>query len=367
MSWLAAHSVVAADTLDWLREYRFGGSIDAYAEGELYTAGSPVLTVRGGFGQSVLLETLVLSILNFDSAIAAAAELIVRASAGRPVIEMGTRRTDAAAAVAAARASWLVGFGSTSNLEAGRRYGIPTAGTSAHAFVLAHGTERQAFAAQVAALGPSTTLLVDTYDLDQGIRNAVAVAGPELGAVRIDSGDLAGEAWRARALLDELGAPNTRVTVTGDLDDVSIRGLAPAPVDGYGVGTSLVTGLGAPTAGFVYKLVSIGDEPGAAQRAVAKRSPGKATVGGRKWAWRARLDRLPEHWEGPPASGAGPFLADIVSTSPADRPADSRPLQAAVVVDGERQPGPDLARSRSDHLARRADLPDGAPLILVRP
>ena len=178
LAWLEQNSVVNYATLEWLSSYRFGGHVDAYREGELYTAGSPVLTVEGTFAEAVLLETIALSILNFDSAVATAASLITCAAGGRPIIEMGSRRVDPSAAVAAARAAFLAGFASTSNLQAGRIYGIPTAGTASHAFVLAYPTEKEAFAAQVAAFGPGTTLLVDTYDVDQGIRTAVEVAGP---------------------------------------------------------------------------------------------------------------------------------------------------------------------------------------------
>ena len=166
------------------------GDIDGYAEGELFFPGSPILTVSGTFAECVVLETLVLSVLNHDCAIAAAAARMVTAARGRPLIEMGSRRTHEEAAVAAARAAYLAGFAYTSNLAAGRRYGIPTTGTAAHAFTLLHDDEPAAFASQVAALGKQTTLLVDTYDISQGIRNAIAVAGPDLRAIRIDSGDL---------------------------------------------------------------------------------------------------------------------------------------------------------------------------------
>ena len=176
--------------LRWLAGYRFPGDVDGYAEGELFFPGSPILTVTGTFAECVVLETLVLSVLNHDCAIAAAAARMVTAARGRPIIEMGSRRTHEDAAVAAARAAYLAGFAATSNLAAGRRYGVPTTGTAAHAFTLLHDDEQTAFAAQVAALGKQTTLLVDTYDITQGIRNAIAVAGPDLGAIRIDSGDL---------------------------------------------------------------------------------------------------------------------------------------------------------------------------------
>jgi nicotinate phosphoribosyltransferase len=272
----------------WLRGRPLDLEVSAYPEGEVFVPGSPVLTVHGCFGEGLLLETLVLSVLNHDSAVASAAARMVLAAGDRPLLEMGSRRAHEQAAVAAARAAYVAGFAMTSNLEAGRRHGVPTAGTSAHAFTLAHASEVEAFRSQVATLGAGTTLLVDTYDTEQGIRNAVAVAGPGLGAVRLDSGDPVVEVPRARALLDELGATGTRIVVTGDLDEHSIAALAPERVDTYGVGTSVVTGSGAPTSGFVYKLVAVAQEdgPDAPLVPVAKRSVGKSTVGGRKWAYR---------------------------------------------------------------------------------
>ena len=267
-------------TLAWLADWRFTGDVDGYPEGELWFPNSPVLTVTGTFAEAVVLETLALSILNHDCAVAGAAARMVTAAGGRPLIEMGSRRTHEEAAVAAARAAYLAGFAYTSNLEAGRRYGIPTSGTAAHAFTLLHDTEAAAFAAQVAALGVGTTLLVDTYDIARGVRTAIEVAGPGLGAVRIDSGDLAVLAHETRSQLDSLGATGTRIVLSGDLDEYAIAGLSGAPVDVYGVGTSVVTGSGAPTAGMVYKLVEVEG------RAVAKRSEHKATQGGRKTALR---------------------------------------------------------------------------------
>jgi len=277
---LVRTGVVDAETARWLAGYRFRGDIDGYAEGEIYFPGSPILTVSGTFADCVVLETLVLSVLNYDSAVAAAAARMVTAARGRRLIEMGSRRMNEQAAVAAARAAYIAGFSATSNLEAGRRYGIPTAGTAAHAFTLLHDDERAAFAAQVETLGRQTTLLVDTYDVSQGIRNAIAVAGPGLGAIRLDSGDLSVLAAQARQLLDELGAPETRIVVSGDLDEYSIAALAAEPVDAYGAGTAVVTGSGAPTAGLVYKLVEVDGKP------VAKRSEHKMTIGGRKTAVR---------------------------------------------------------------------------------
>ena len=276
----AVRPFLDAATMHHLTDYRFDGDIEGYPEGELYFPNSPVLTIRGAFGTAVILETLVLSILNHDCAIAAAAARMASAAGDRPLIEMGTRRTHEEAAVAAARAAYLAGFSTTSNLQAGRRYGIPTAGTAAHAFTLLHDSEEAAFAAQVAALGVDTTLLVDTYDITTGIDTAVKVAGPELGAIRIDSGDLAALTRAARRQLDALGAVNTKIVLSGDLDEYSIAGLRADPVDVYGVGTSLVTGSGSPTAGMIYKLVEVEGRP------VEKRSTDKTSRGGAKSAFR---------------------------------------------------------------------------------
>ncbi len=273
------------DTMDYLADYRFRGDVDGYAEGELYFPGSPVLAVHGTFGECVVLETLALSIFNHDTAIASAAARMASAADGRTLIEMGSRRTHEQAAVAAARAAYLAGFAGSSNLEAQRRHGVPALGTSAHAFTLLHTSadgpdEEAAFRAQVDALGVGTTLLVDTYDITKGVANAIEVAGPELGAVRIDSGDLGVLARQVRAQLDGLGATKTRIVVSGDLDEFAIAGLRSEPVDIYGVGTSVVTGSGAPTASMVYKLVEVDGIP------VEKRSLHKESHGGRKRATR---------------------------------------------------------------------------------
>ncbi|MDH6245156.1 nicotinate phosphoribosyltransferase [Mycobacterium sp. OTB74] len=282
---LASLDFLDPATLQWLADYQFRGDIDGYPEGELYFPESPVLSVHGTFAECVILETLALSIFNHDTAIASAAARMVSAAGGRPLIEMGSRRTHEQAAVASARAAYLAGFAASSNLEAQRTYGVPALGTSAHAFTLLHTSdsgpdEVSAFRSQVDALGVDTTLLVDTYDITQGVANAIAVAGPELGAVRIDSGDLGVMARQVRAQLDSLGATRTSIVVSGDLDEYSIAGLAAAPVDVYGVGTSVVTGSGAPTASMVYKLVEVDGLP------VAKRSSQKESHGGRKAALR---------------------------------------------------------------------------------
>lgn len=322
------------DTIDYLARYRFRGDVDGYAEGELYFPGSPVLTVRGSFAECVVLETLALSILNHDTAIASAAARMVTAADGRPLIEMGSRRTHEQAAVAAARAAYIAGFAGSSNLAAQRDYGVPALGTSAHAFTLLYTTadgpnERAAFRAQVDALGVNTTLLVDTYDITTGVANAVAVAGANLGGVRIDSGDLGILARQVRRQLDDLGATRTRIVVSGDLDEFSIAALRVDPVDSYGVGTSVVTGSGAPTAHMVYKLVEVDGTP------VEKRSSRKESHGGYKHAMRL-------------ARPTGTVVEEVVYPA-RQRPMTSeasRELTVPLVRNGEPVADDDLAAAR---------------------
>ena len=341
---LARRGVVDEATCAYLADYRFTGSISGYAEGDCFFPGSPVLVVEGSFAEAVVLETLVLSILNHDSAIASAASRMTSAAAGRPCIEMGSRRTHEQAAVAAARAAYLAGFERTSNLEAGRRYGVPTTGTSAHAFTLLHDDEEQALAAQVAALGPGTTLLVDTYDVTSAVTTAVRLAGPALGAVRLDSGDLLVQAREVRDQLDALGAHDTKIIVTSDLDEYAIASLAAAPVDAYGVGTALVTGSGHPTASMVYKLVARETSSGALEP-VAKKSKDKKSVGGRKWAMR-RLG---------PDGRAEAEVIGIGAAPAAD--GNDRPLLVELVRDGMPVAPPDLPAARQRHTRSVAELP----------
>jgi nicotinate phosphoribosyltransferase len=283
LTWLRDEHIVSAELADFLSSYRFEGDVHGYLEGDVFTSLSPILRIEGRFSD-LILETLVLSILNYDSGVATKAARVFQAAGGRRLIEMGSRRTNEAAAVAAARAAYVAGFDATSNLAAGKIYGVPTAGTAAHAFILAHRSEREAFEAQVAAQGSGTTLLVDTFDVEAGTELALDVAGVNLGAIRIDSGDLASSSRRCRKLLDDHGGNKVKIIVTGDLDEFVIASLlaSDAPIDSFGVGTRLVTGYSPP--GFVFKLVAI--EDGAMMRSVAKRSIGKLSSGGAKDAYR---------------------------------------------------------------------------------
>ncbi|POX47881.1 nicotinate phosphoribosyltransferase [Streptomyces sp. Ru71] len=347
LGFLRERAIVDDETLDWLADYRFSGDIWGYPEGEVYFPGSPIMRVEGSFAECVLLETVILSILNHDSAIAAAASRMSSAAGDRPLIEMGARRTHELSAVAAARAAYVGGFASTSDLAAGFRYNIPTVGTSAHAFTLLHDQERDAFQAQVDSMGRGTTLLVDTYDVAEAVRTAVEIAGPELGAVRIDSGDLLLVAHRVRQQLDELGARNTKIIVTSDLDEYAIASLAAAPVDAYGVGTQLVTGSGHPTSSMVYKLVARAEtaDPRSPLKPVAKKSSsGKTSIGGRKWAAR-RVDEY------------GVAEAEVVGTGPVPVELADRQLLVELVKGGEVVGRESLDVARERHAAVRAGLP----------
>jgi len=350
LRFLTEARVVDDRTASWLADFRFDGDVWGYAEGEIYFPGSPIVVVESSFAAGVVLETVLLSIYNHDAAIASAASRMTAMAGSRPCIEMGSRRTQELAAVAAARAAYIAGFEATSNLEAGRRYGVPTRGTSAHSFTLLHGSEREAFAAQVAALGEDTTLLVDTYDVLSAVRTGVELTGGRLGAVRLDSGDLAVIARQVRELLDSLGATSTRIIVTSDLDEFAIASLSGAPVDGYGVGTALVTGSGAPTCGFVYKLVARAesDDPDGPLVPVAKKSADKISVGGRKYAVRQ-------------LSADGVAEVELVGVgAQARHDRDDRELLVPLVRRGEIIGAEPLEAARERHVRVRAELPQEA-------
>lgn len=353
LRFLRDERVVDAATLTWLENYRFTGSITGYREGELYFPGSPILTIEGTFAEAVILETVALSVLNHDSAVATAAARMSIAAGERPLAEMGSRRAGEESAIAAARAAHIAGFSSTSNLEAGRRWGVPTMGTAAHSWTLLHDTEEDAFRSQIAAFGVETTLLIDTYDIRTGVDTAIRVAGPSLGGVRIDSGDLPTVAAEVRAQLDALGATKTRITVTSDLDEFAIAALAASPVDSYGVGTSVVTGSGTPTAGMVYKLVAR-QASDLSWVSVAKASTDKGSKGGRKAAFRT-LD-------------GGVAESELITVSDGFEDVDTaaehpgaRPLQVVLATAGEVdstfEGAEGVRAARAHHSTVREELP----------
>ena len=351
LSFLASRNVVNAQTLKYLENFRFTGNIRGYVEGEIFFPHSPVVQVEATFAEACVLETYLLSILNYDSAVASAASRMTAAAGHRPCIEMGSRRAHERAAVSAARAAAIAGFTATSNLEAGRRYGLHTLGTSAHAFTLLYDSEREAFEAQLQSLGARTTLLADTYDVENAVRLGVELAGEELGGVRLDSGDLVASAQRVRELLDSLGNHNTKITVTSDLDEYAIASLAAAPVDSYGVGTRLVTGSGAPTSAMVYKLVERENTAGELEP-VAKTSAGKRSLGGAKQAARRH-------------NSLGIATAELIGT--VNDPAvleNTRDLIRDFVVSGEILPGftgEEAVRNATErHSASLAELPESA-------
>ena len=372
LRYLADNRIVGAETLKYLENYRFSGDILGYAEGEVFLPNSPILTVRGTFAQACLLETYLLSVMNYDCAIASAASRMTIAAHGRPCMDMGARRAHERAAVSAARAALIGGFAGTSDLEAGKRYGIRAIGTAAHAFTLLHETEDDAFRAQLATMGPGTTLLVDTYDVEAAVERGVLLAreaGGELGAVRLDSGDLVAGTFKVRQQLDSLGATQTKITVTNDLDEYAIAALGAAPVDSYGVGTKLVSGSGMPTAALVYKLVAR-EGSGGEMVPVEKNSADKSTQGGQKWAGRVMAD--------------GTATTELLVTAPSKEIAldylagqGARPLQHDFVVRGETDTSwfdaGALGRAAARHTESRNQLPyqawrlsEGDPAIPTR-
>ena len=354
LKFLESEKIVSKQTLSWLANYSFTGEIEGFHEGEIYFGNSPVLTISGSFAECVVLETLVLSVLNYDSAVASAAARMRIAAGGRKLIEMGSRRANEDAAVSAARASYIAGFDATSNLQAQLSYGIPTLGTSGHAFTLLFDSERDAFKAQLKAMGEKTTFLVDTFDIEKAVSSAVEITEGKLGNVRIDSGDLAETTQRVRQQLDQLGARDTKITVTNDLNEDAIAALAAYPVDSYGVGTSLVTGSGAPTAGFVFKLVSKKDDGNWID--VSKQSSGKTNLPGRKVATRVIENEI--------------AAFDLVSR-PNENP-QGRLLQIRYLSDGSILDLPSLEKARERFSLSLSELPssarrlsDGEPALSV--
>jgi nicotinate phosphoribosyltransferase len=264
----------------FLLDLRFTGDVWAIPEGTTVFAGEPLLRVRAPIVEAQIVETFLLSTLNHATMVASKAARVVHAAGDAAVMEFGTRRTHPDAAVDAARAAYCAGFVGTSNVEAGRRYGVPVLGTAAHMWTMAHATEEDAFASYVATFPSASILLIDTYDTLRGARRAAEIAGEKLKGVRLDSGDLLALSRAVRVILDEHGCRGASIVASGDLNEHRIAELraSGAPIDVYGVGTDLVASIDAPALGGVYKLVEL--DHGGAATPIAKFSEGKATLPG---------------------------------------------------------------------------------------
>lgn len=263
--------------LDYLGELRFDCSVDAVPEGTVVFAHEPLLRVRGPIGVAQLVETPLLTLINFQTLVATKASRVVAAAAGAPVLEFGLRRAQGIdGGLAASRASYIGGCDATSNVLAGKRFGIPVRGTHAHSWVMFHDDELEAFRAYAAGLPGNCTFLVDTYDTLDGVRNAITVGrelraqGKRLLGIRLDSGDLAYLSIEARRLLDEAGFPDTRIVASNDLDETLIGSLREqgARIDTWGVGTKLVTAFDQPALGGVYKLGAVRQDDGSWRQAI---------------------------------------------------------------------------------------------------
>lgn len=356
IAWLRAQPPLAGVSPhffdDTLARLRFTGEVWAMPEGTPFFAHEPILRVTAPLIEAQLVETALLAIINFQTLVASKAARVVGAANGRDVLEFGTRRAHGPeAGVLAARAAYLAGCAATSNVEAGRRFGIPLAGTMAHSWVTAFVDEEEAFRSFAAVFGERAVFLVDTYDTLAAVRKIVR-AGLRPRAVRIDSGDLIALAHAVRRLLDEGGLGTTRIVASGDLDEWSIaEALARhAPIDAFGVGTALSTSRDAPSLGGIYKLVEI--ERGDVPVPVMKLSGGKASYPGRKQVWRRVRD--------------GCAYGDVIGLADEPGPADGHPLLVPVMRDGARlAPPPSLAERRRRHQEWLEQLPTGIRMLHV--
>jgi nicotinate phosphoribosyltransferase len=260
IAFLREHPVfrtVSSGFFDFLRELRFTGDVSAIPEGTIVFAEEPLLQVTAPITEAQIIETYLLSVLSFETLVATKSARVVRAAAGKDVLEFGARRAHGpAAGIRAARAAYVGGCHATSNVLAGSLFGIPLAGTAAHSWTQAFPSERESFVALLDCFPDSAILLIDTYDTVSGAETA-AVLGRKISGVRLDSGDLLQKSREVRQILDRHGHRETRIVASGDLDEFKIAELiaAGAPIDSFGVGTEIVTSRDAPALGMVYKLV----------------------------------------------------------------------------------------------------------------
>lgn len=346
LAWLASTGRFSDAFLASLETLRFTGDVHAMPEGTIFFPDEPVLRVTAPIAEAQLVETRLINLLHFQTLIASKATRVALAAPGKLLVDFGLRRAHGAeAGLLAARACWLAGFGGTSNVLAGRLYGMPLFGTMAHSFVQAHGDEAQAFERFAHAQPGNVVLLIDTWDTEAAAHKVVelaprlAQASIRIRGVRIDSGDLATHARRVRAILDAGGLADAIIFASGDLDEYALSELLAhgAPIDGFGVGTRVDTSSDQPYLDCAYKLQEYAGVPR------RKRSEGKSTWPGRKQVFR-RYD------------AAGRLAGDVVSLE--NDPQPGEPLLLPVMRGGRRLPLPDLAASRAHAAAQRARLPE---------
>jgi nicotinate phosphoribosyltransferase len=347
LAWLRGCGLFKPSLADYLESLRFTGEVHAMPEGTVFFPNEPILRVTAPLPQAQLVETRLINLLHFETLVASKAARSVLAAPGKLLVDFGLRRAHGAeAGLLAARAAYIGGFAGSATVLAGAQFGIPVYGTMAHSFVQAHDDEVRAFEDFARAFPNNVILLIDTYDTEAAARKVVALA-PRLAAegiavkgVRIDSGDLAEHARRVRRILDEGGLQKAVVFASGNLDEYRLQALmgATAPIDGFGVGTSLVTSADASSLDSVYKLMEYAGRPR------RKRSEGKATWPGRKQVWRRR-------------GTDGHFAGDLLTVE--GDPQDGEPLIARVMSGGRRlTPSPALPDIRARALAQIASLPE---------
>jgi nicotinate phosphoribosyltransferase len=348
IDWLASTGRFNQRLLDYLASFRFTGSVHAMREGTVFFANEPLLRVTAPLPEAQLVETRVMNFLHFQSMIAAKAARMVLAAPGKTLVDFGLRRAHGAdAGLMAARASFIAGFTGSATVLAERRFGIPSLGTMAHSFVQVHDREEEAFERFARARPEGLTLLIDTYDTEAAARKVVALAprlaaeGIVIRAVRLDSGDLLALSRAVRAILDEGGLTHVGIFASSGLDEHDLAAFthASAPIDGYGIGTSLTTSSDAPALDCAYKLQEYAGIPR------RKRSPQKATWPGRKQVWRRY---------GPDGGMSG----DSVSLED-DATQAGEPLLLPVMEDGRRlEPRDTLADARARAARDLARLPE---------
>ncbi len=331
---------------EYLPRFRFTGDVWAMEEGTPVFPPEPLLRVTAPIGEAQIVETALLAIVAFQTSIASKAARVVEAAGGRPVVEFGTRRAHGTeAGLYAARAAFVGGCDGTSNVEAGRRFGIPVSGTMAHSWVLMHDDELDAFRRFADLYGERSVLLLDTYDTIEATRRFIA-AGLRPGAVRLDSGDIVSSSRAVRRMLDEAGLTGTRIIVSSELDEDRIASLlaAGAPLDAFGVGTALSTSSDAPALSAIYKLVDV--ERDGVHTPTMKLSPEKRSEPGVKQVWRFEA--------------GGVALRDLIGLADEDAPAGGMPLLKHVLRDGRRaSPPPRVAELRDRSRLAVSRLPAG--------